>query len=314
MRVLFRLKRLPVLLFFIVFISIQGQTMAERLGYPKNAKLLIIHADDLGLSHSQNMASIDGLQESPVNSASIMVPCPWFPEIAAYAREHTSEDLGLHLTLNSEWKNYKWGPVSSMDLVPSLVNEMGYFYSHVDSLMQHGHAAEVETELRSQIEKAYAAGIDVTHLDTHMGAVVGRPDFLLAYMRLGKEYRLPVLMDKRIYDMDNEAIKKLLDDKTVVLDNIIMAEPSDFTGGMEAYYAKVLEGLNPGLNCLLVHLAYDDEEMKAITVDHPEWGSAWRQADYDFITSQACMSLLQQQGIVLLTWRELRDKIVRAAE
>lgn len=308
----FNSGRFLTLLLLPVFFAVQGQSIAERLGYPKNTKLLIIHADDLGVSHSQNMASIDGLQESPVNSASIMVPCPWFPEIAAYAREHRTKDLGLHLTLNSEWKNYKWGPVSSVSEVPSLVNSMGYFYSLVDSLVQYGKAAEVETELRSQIKKAYAAGIDVTHLDAHMGAAVSRPDFLLSYLRLGKEYKLPVLMDKRINEIGGEEIRKLVDENTVVLDAIITAEPSDFSNGMEAYYKGVIKNLNPGLNCLLIHLAYDDAEMKAVTVDHPEWGSAWRQADYDFFTGQECVALLAQEGIVLVTWRELRDKIVRA--
>ena len=294
--------------------ALWGQNTAQRLGYPENARLLIIHADDLGVSHSQNMASIDGLQESPVNSASIMVPCPWFPEIAAYAREHRNKDLGLHLTLNSEWKNYKWGPVSSLNEVASLVNNQGYFYSAVDSLLQLGKPEEVETELRSQVRKAYDAGIDVTHLDAHMGAAVSSPDFLLAYMRLGREFSLPVLLDKRISGVENEAIKDLLDERTVVLDAIITAEPSDFTNGMDAYYTNVLKNLKPGLNCLLIHLAYDDAEMKAVTVDHPEWGAAWRQADYDFFTSRKCIELLQQQGIILVTWRELRDKIVRASE
>lgn len=294
--------------------TVHGQTVAERLGYPADAKLLIIHADDLGVSHSQNMASIDGLQESPVNSASIMVPCPWFPEIAAYARENKARDLGLHLTLNSEWKNYKWGPVSTKDAVPSLINSEGNFYSLVDSLVQYGKAAEVETELRNQIQKAYNAGIDVTHLDAHMGAAVSRPDFLSAYMKLGKEFRLPVLIDKRIYQLAQDVVKTLIDEHTVVLDAIITAEPSDFTNGMETYYSSVLKNLKAGLNCLLIHLAYDDDEMKAITIDHPEWGAAWRQADYDFFTSQACITLLQQQGIVLITWRELRDKIVRTRE
>ena len=97
-------------------------------------------------------------------------------------------------------------------------------------------------------------------------------------------------------------------------DAIITAEPSDFANGMDAYYTNVLKNLKPGLNCLLIHLAYDDAEMKAVTVDHPEWGAAWRQADYDFFTSRKCIELLQQQGIILVTWRELRDKIVRASE
>ena len=290
----------------------QNTTIAERLGYPADAKLLIIHADDLGLAHSQNMASISGLETSPVNSASIMVPCPWFPEIAAYARNNNSADLGLHLTLTSEWKHYKWGPVSSRDSVQSLVNENGYFYSAVDSLGMYGSAKEVEFELRSQVKKAYQFGIDVTHLDAHMGAAVSTPDYTAAYMKVAKEFDLPVLMDSRIYNLDHPGVKSLLADGPVIVDQIHTALPPDFEKGMAQYYTAVFRGLNPGLNCLLIHLAYDDEEMKAVTIDHPAWGAAWRQADYDFFTSPECAEILAEENIVLLTWRELRDKITRA--
>lgn len=310
----YSLKSAFSLLFTATFAMAQGPSIAERLGYDKEAKLLIIHADDLGVTHSENMASISGLESSPVNSASIMVPCPWFPEIAAYARSNKQLDLGLHLTLNSEWKYYKWGPVTSRDSVSSLVNDSGYFYSLVDSLGMYGKAPEVELELRNQVKRAYKEGIDVTHLDAHMGAAVSRPDFTAAYLKVGREFNLPVLLDKRIYAMEDSGIKALLDTKTVVLDAIHTALPSDFETGMDAYYTSVLQNLKPGLHCLLIHLAYDNEEMKAVTVDHPEWGAAWRQADYDFFTSEACAKILEEQNIHLITWRELRDKIVRARD
>lgn len=290
----------------------QSTTVAERLGYPADAKLLIIHADDLGVAHSQNMASISGLETSPVNSASIMVPCPWFPEIAAYARKNKSADLGLHLTLTSEWKHYKWGPVSSRDSVQSLVNKSGYFYSGVDSLAMYGSAKEVELELRGQVKKAYRFGVDVTHLDAHMGAAVSTPDFTAVYMKVAKEFDLPVLLDSRIYNLDHPGVKDLLTDDLVIVDQIHTALPPDFEKGMAQYYTSVFRGLKPGLNCLLIHLAYDDDEMKAVTVDHPTWGATWRQADYDFFTSPECAEILVEENIVLLTWRELRDNIIRA--
>lgn len=185
------------LLFIAVGLSAQTKTIAERLGYPKDAKLLVIHADDLGVSNSENRASIQALESSVVNSASIMVPAPWFTEIAAYARKNKNTDLGLHLTLNSEWDNYKWGPVTSRNMVPGLVNKNGFFYSSVDSLHMQGTAKEVELELRNQIKKAYDFGINVTHLDGHMGAAMSNPEYLEAYIRLGKEYKLPVLLKKR---------------------------------------------------------------------------------------------------------------------
>ncbi|MGI9553007.1 MAG: polysaccharide deacetylase family protein, partial [Aurantibacter sp.] len=166
--------------FFCSKVSAQQKTVAERLGYPADAKLLIIHADDLGVAHSENMASIKALEEGTVNSASIMVPCPWFPEIAAYARGHSTADLGLHLTLTSEWKYYKWGPVTSKDSVTSLVNNEGYFYDLVPKVAEHADPKHVEIELRNQVKKALLTGIDVTHLDTHMGTVFATPEFVEA--------------------------------------------------------------------------------------------------------------------------------------
>lgn len=289
----------------------QDKTVAERLGYPSDAKLLIIHADDLGVAHSENRASIHALENSPVNSASVMVPCPWFPEIVAYAREKPKMDLGLHLTLTSEWKNYKWGPVTSRDSVPSLIGKDGYFYPLVPDFVAHAKPEEVALELRNQIKRAYKLGLDVTHLDPHMGAAASTPEHIATYLKLGKEYRLPVLLDSRIYALEDNNIKSLLDKNTVVMDHIHSILPSDFQKGSDQYYTRLLKSLKPGINCLLIHLAYDDAEMQGISVDHPEWGSVWRQADFDFFTGKECSRLLKENDIVLVTWREIRDKITR---
>lgn len=290
----------------------QNKEVLKKLGYPEDSRLLIIHADDLGVSHSENMASIKAMEKGPVNSASIMVPCPWFPQIAAYARENKTLDFGLHLTLNAEWKYYKWGPVSSRSDVSSLLNADGYFYSLVDSLNQTAKGPEVEIELRNQVQKALKAGIDVTHLDAHMGAAASTPQNLLAYLNVGREFELPVLLDGRVKEIPSEEIQALLDDRVLLMDAIYSAGPEDFQKGMAAYYKKVFRELPVGISSLLIHLAYDDEEMRAVTIDHPNWGAAWRQADFDFFTSDACGKILQEEGIILVSWREIRDKIVRA--
>lgn len=306
------MKLFPIFIALFFIQSTMAQNLAQRLGYPEGSKLLIIHADDLGMSYSENSASIAALEQGPVNSSSIMVPCPWFPDIAAYARNHSFMDFGLHLTLNSEWKYYKWGPVTSLSEVPSLVNEDGYFYSLVDSLQQAARPEEVKRELENQVKKAYNFGIDVTHLDAHMAAAVSTPEFLKAYIEVGKANRLPVLLDKRVYLLDDKAINQLLDDSVAVLDGIYSAGPEDYQSGMAQYYTGVLENLEPGVHCLLIHLAYDNPEMKAITIDHPNWGAAWRQADFDFFTGQECKAILERENIILITWREIRDKITRA--
>src|SRR6266481_1052966 len=149
----------------------ETKTLVERLGYPRDAKLLIVHADDLGMAHSINTASIKGLESGLVSSASIMIPCPWLPEIAAYARAHPEADLGLHLTLTSEWSLYRWGPVLGKDRVPSLLDSSGYLYHLEDEAASHMDAKEAEAEIRAQIARAKALGIQPTHLDSHMGTL-----------------------------------------------------------------------------------------------------------------------------------------------
>lgn len=283
----------------------QATSIAEKLGYPKDAKLLIIHADDLGVAHAENAASIEAMENGSVSSASIMVPCPWFPEIAKYAAS-SQKDFGLHLTLTSEWHNYKWGPVSSNNDVSTLVNSQGYFYSSVDSVGMFASADHARIELQNQVKKALGSGIDVTHLDTHMGAVRATPEILQVYVDLGREFNLPVLLPQEIRQAGIS-----LTDKDVVVDALYQAYPEVYHSGMKEYYNEVLTNLSPGLSCLLIHVAYDNEEMKAVTINQEYWGSAWRQIDYDYFTSPECVELLKSNNIYIVTWKEIRDKVVR---
>ncbi len=290
---------------FLLVPALAQQNIAEQLGYPADTRLLIIHADDLGVSHSENMASISAMENGCVNSASIMVPCPWFPEIARYA-SGKNMDFGLHLTITSEWDNYKWGPVSSRNQVGSLLNRQGYFYASVDSVRSHALPGEVETEIRNQVLKALAAGIDVTHLDTHMGALGATPEIISVYLKAGREFRLPVLLTPEI-----KQTGIVLTNRDVVLDKLFMASPENYEEGLSSFYEEVLSSLEPGLNCLLIHSAYENQEMQAVTINHEAYGAHWRQLDYDFFTSDKCSDLIRENNIVLVTWKEIRDKIVR---
>jgi chitin disaccharide deacetylase len=283
------------------------QTLQERLGYPKNAKLLVIHADDLGVAHSENTASFYALEKGSVNSASIMVPCPWFPEVAAYAAAHPNTDFGLHLTLTSEWELFKWGPLAGKDAVPGLVNAHGYFYSDVDSVIGRATAAEVEKELRAQIEKARLAGIDFTHLDSHMGTLYSSKNYLQVVLKLGREYKVPVMLNQQIV----KGTAVTVDETAILINDIYVENPQDYAQGAEAYYTRILQSLQPGVHEIIVHAARNDGEMQAVTINHPDYGAAWRQADLDFFTSERCKALIQQYGIQLVSWREIRDKLVR---
>jgi len=305
------LNHLRICLFLLCSLTAcarQEQTIAEKLGYDKNAKLLIIHADDLGVSHSENKASMLAMEQGSVSSGSIMVPCPWFPEIAAYARKHKDTiDLGLHLTLTSEWRDYKWGSVASSGEVKSLLNAEGYFYATTDSLLMHVKPAEAERELRSQIEKALKSGIDVTHLDAHMGAVLSSKELVDIYRKLGREYQIPVLLPKGGRFSETPEY----DPKEVLVDHVWQASPEDYDKNMDAHYTEILSNLPAGLNYLLIHAAYDNDEMQAVTRGQVYWGATWRQRDFDFFTSEKCRKLLKENNIQIITWRMLRDKIVR---
>lgn len=298
-------KLLLPISFLLALTTVAQQTLQERLGYPKTAKLLIVHADDLGVAHSEDNASFTALEKGSVSSASIMVPCPWFSEVAAYATTHPNADLGLHLTLTSEWNFYKWGPVADKQDVPGLVNKNGYFFSSVDSVLKSSNATEVEKELRAQIEKAKQAGIDITHLDSHMGTLYSK-NYLQVLLKLGKEYKLPVMLNQTILMMSGSAAGDNL-----LLNNIYIESPQDRAKGTDAFYTNILNSLQAGVNLIIIHAAHDDSEMRAVAVDHPDYGAAWRQADYNFFTSETCKKLLQQNDIHLVTWRQIRDKIIR---
>ncbi len=303
---------LLILLVCFAAAGAQQKTIQERLGYPRETKLLIIHADDLGVSHSENSASIHAMENGVVSSASIMVPCPWFPEIADYARSHPQADLGLHLTLTSEWKMYKWGPVTSHDKVPSLLDERGYLNETTAAFLKAAKPEDVEKELRSQIERARQFGIDPTHFDGHMAAPISSPDFLQILLKLGREYKVPVHVGRQFSQLFGFDFGKFITDEDINVDRTIMATGADYKKGMENFYTEQLKSLQPGLTVLLLHAAYDNDEMQAVTVQYVDYGATWRQHDVNFFTSDKCRKLLAEEKIKVITWREIRDKIVRS--
>ncbi|HZY78965.1 MAG TPA: polysaccharide deacetylase family protein [Cyclobacteriaceae bacterium] len=290
---------------FIAISLLAQPTLQEKLGYPKNTKLLIIHADDIGVSHSENTATITALEKGSINSGSILVPCPWMPEIAAYVSTHPNVDLGLHLTLTAEWKHYKWTPVLSRTEVPSLVDDKGFLPDNSEAVGKNAKPEEAEKELRAQIERAKQFGIDPTHFDTHMGSVFATPALAAIYLKLGQEYKVPVLLPVQAKALAAG------NPNAVIIDNLFMATPDDYKAGMKNYYSKVLKELPVGFNVLLLHAAHNDSEMQAVTIDHPDYGAAWRQADFDFFTSDDCKKLLKDNNIKMVTWKEIRDKVVR---
>jgi predicted glycoside hydrolase/deacetylase ChbG (UPF0249 family) len=290
--------------------QVESKTLAERLGYPRDAKLLIVHADDLGAAHSINRASVKALESGLVTSGSIMIPCPWLPEIAAYARAHPTADLGLHLTLTSEWSLYRWGPVSSKDRVPSLLDSSGYLFHLEDEAAGHMDIKEAEAEIRAQVARARALGIKPTHLDSHMGTLYQSPALFEILLRVGRENKLPMRISKEMFSQAT-FMPALLGPDDVVLDRTISIEPDVAPADWSRFYADAIKGLQPGVTDMIVHLAYADEEMKGITFEHPAWGAEWRQRDFEFVTSDAFRKMLQENNVKLITWREIGKLITK---
>jgi|SRR5579872_3302516 len=303
-----RLSTSAVTILFVVstFNSLmaQSKTIAERLGYPADSKLLIIHADDLAVAHSEDAASFDALDKGAVTSASIMVPCPWLTEVADYAKSHPDADLGLHLTLTSEWQTYRWGPVAPADKVPSLLDSSGYLWPETEPGKKHIRADEAEREIRAQIEHALAMGIHPTHLDSHMGMLFERPDLFAVYVKVAHEYRVPFLA---FLDSNTpKELSSLISPSDVLINGVVMAYPAISANNWKDFYLNTIKNLKPGVTEIIVHLGHDDAELQAVTVDHPDYGSSWRQRDYEVVTSPEFKNALDANHVVLVHWKDLK--------
>jgi predicted glycoside hydrolase/deacetylase ChbG (UPF0249 family) len=277
-------------------------TLLERLGYPADARLLIIHADDYGMAHSVNRAISQALENGWVTSASVMVPCPWFPEVASWARKHPDADLGIHLVLDSEWADFRWGPVAPVDRVSSLLDPDGYFYND-PSLFARVKMSEVRTELHAQIDKARAEGLHISHLDSHMIALTTTRHLFDVYQRVGHDYDLPIALVKNGSYRMPQAMTPAPD--ALALDRVITMDPGVSKKHWFDWYRQQLTPLKPGVYQLIVHLAYDDEEFRGATRHHPDWGAAWRQQDLDMVRSPEFRKFLRDQGFILVTWGQL---------
>ena len=283
--------------------TVPVKTVQERLGYPASARLLVIHADDLGMNHSVNRATFEALEKGWITSASILVPCPWFPEVARWATQHPNADLGIHLALTSEWTDLRWGPVSGAGRVPSLVDAHGYFPLDTPDVARNAKVADVEYELHSQIDRAKNAGIPLTHLDMHMAGMVSSAALFAVYGKLRDEYKLPILLEPSGTHGSPAGISVPAEEITV--QRIVIMEPGVAPKDWLDWYKEQLAQLSPGVYQLIVHLAYDDEEMRGTTWDHPDWGAAWRQRDLDTVKSAEFRQFLKKQGFVLMTWKDL---------
>jgi len=289
-------------------------TLNERLGFAPTDRVAILHADDIGMCHAANRGALAALERGPATCGSIMVPCPWFREAADRAKADPELDLGVHLTLNAEWEHYRWGPVAGRHAVPSLVDAQGYLPRTSLEVVQNAKPDDVETELRAQIQMALEAGIDVTHIDSHMGTVFF-PAFLPVYLNLAKEFRLPMLV-ARPDDATLEAAG-LLSAKGMLHGMADAAEAAGFPilqgldanslafepGEGEAHNLRRLDALPEGVTYVICHPAENGPELESIAGD-----SAHQRAfESAFYGEEGGRKALAERGIHTLGMRPLRE-------
>ncbi len=293
-------------------------SLAERLGFGPTDRVAVIHVDDIAMCHDANRGAFEALENGPATCGSIMVPCPWFEAAAARARANPRLDLGVHLTLNAEWEHYRWGPVAGPSAVSSLVDARGGLLRTTLETVQRAKPEEVELELRAQIDRALEAGVDVTHLDSHMGTCF---HFLEIYTRLAIDYRVPVFavrpratqLEARGLGADDSEIGRALarlDEAGAPILDAFDSDSLDFAPGSGLEHnRRRLSGLGVGVTYLICHAARDGEELSAITDS-----AHARDFERSFYGGEAGRRALEEMGIRTVGMRALRDLTRSAAE
>lgn len=268
------------------------------LGYPADARLLIINADDFGMCHAVNTAVIHTLRAGIVGSTTLMVPCPWAHHAMRFLAEHPDTPFGVHLTALADWADYRWGPVTSRDKVPSLVNNEGHFYNfeQMPGFLAQVSLAELELELRAQIETVLVAGLKPSHLDWHALRLNGRTDILARMFNLARDYGLAlrVMGQSWIQSVQSHGLPTIEYD---FLDSYLL-EPAT----KAVRYIALLRELPVGLSEWAVHPGLSNTELKAID----SGGHSYRQADFDFFTAPQVKDVIEAEGIILLNYRALQ--------
>lgn len=291
----------------------QPNPVLRRLGLSDHDRVAIIHADDIGMCHASNQAFADLCEAGAISSGSVMVPCPWFLEAAAYARAHPQADLGVHLTLTSEWETYRWGPISTRDPRSGLLDEQGCFYPWTPQAVEHADPAALQAESAAQVKRAFAAGIPLTHLDSHMDVSMdGR--FVRGYLVLALEHRLPPLVFRgdeagfRAQGYDPASAQaavrtvQVLEAMGVPLLDGFGWMPLDQPHEQLAYAKSALDALPAGVSHFLLHPSVDTPELRAIA---PDWQS--RVSNYETFMSDALRAHIRDSGLHVIGYRALQQ-------
>lgn len=305
------------------------QTFAEKLGYPKGKKVLIVHVDDVGMSYESNQGAIKAIKEGVATSLSVMMPCGWVSGFVHYLKENPKTDAGLHLTMTSEWKDYRWGPLAGKNQVKGLVDSEGAMWRGVAEVVKNASPDEVEKEIRAQLDRARTMGFTPTHLDSHMGTFFATPEFLQRYLKVGMEEKIPVMFpgghnsvvqvqEKMIADqlaMTKVVGKQLWDAGLPVLDDLENSsygwkgpESGDKSEkALQKYktqkYIEAFKNIKPGLTMVIMHCTIHSEIFPKITDSYPT-----REGDFLAMMNPELRKYIEKEGIILTTWREAMER------
>jgi hypothetical protein len=323
------------LLFSFCVLSQSDTTYAERLGFPRGARVIILHVDDAGMSFDSNKGVEEALEKGIASSTSVMMTCSWVPGFVHYLKQHPNTDAGLHLTLTSEWKDYRWVPLSGKPKVPGLVDTEGDLWPDVADVVKHATADEVEIEVRAQIERALSMGFQPTHLDSHMGTLFASPAYMDRYIKIGIEYQIPVMFPAGHNSLiqpqmkflgvnikDIQLIgKKIWDAGLPVLDDLHnLSYDWKLPAGVEPTrehwknfktekYIETFKLLKPGVTMVIMHCTAPSEVFQYISDSGP-----LREADLMAMEDPALKDFIQKEGIIITTWRELKQRRDKAGK
>lgn len=296
--------------------------LLHQLGYPPDARLVIFHADDVGMCHGANQAFLELRAAGIVRTGSVMMPCPWSEEILRAAAADATLDLGIHVTLNSEWSGYRWGPLSTRDPASGLVDGDGWFWPRPPATLEHLNLGVALAEMRAQIAYAQRAGLDFTHIDAHMSAALSEP-LLAAYIQLGLEHKVPVLFPRNADDyVRSLAVVTASDDEWHAQARAVEAHgmplvdtfritpgygPVGAEGARADEYERVLHALPSGITYFSLH-PNAPGDIEAISPDRFHW----RTFEHDYLQSQRLRAFLAAEAIVPIGYREIRT-VMRAS-
>ena len=293
----------------------ESKTWAEKLNFPKGKKVLLLHMDDIGMCPEANTAAMRYIDNKNIMSAAVMMPCPNAVEFIEWAKTHPAADIGLHLTLTSEWQKYRWPPVSDAAKVPGLIDPDGKLWHEVPDVVVHASAQEVETEIRAQIEKCIALGYRPTHIDTHMGTLYGSVEYTKAFFKVAEEYNIPAnaidMSDPDVLSQFKRQGYPFTDETLSTLDKYPLPKLDNFTsvGSGPTYEQKrdnfltLIKSLKPGLTEIIFHPSVQTDNLKSIT-------GSWQQRvwEAELFSDPIVTEFFQKEGIIITNWKEIMKR------